>query len=271
MTINMPVQTLFIQSTSKVSLNSRFTQMMNKRKPSNEEFIRPTLKSERAVRYGTLLSDFHPTRDDRITAEAIQRNGRSLKSRLGRPNRSSSSPAKRYSFWDNDKYEKRTSGNFARTMKRTNDRGWSGRPWTNPSGRFRNNRDGASQGHPLDPLNYNSERRLIFSKKRTFNPRRTYRSNRNFGGYRRRPYTTGRGYRGGANTIYRGNNERNLQSKLDSDLQNYFSKSSNFAKRQLDDEIDVYMMNTKHYLDKSIDEYMKAKKNFIKVSNKSRQ
>ena len=43
----MPVQTLFIQSTSKVSLNSRFTQMMNKRKPSNEEFIRPTLKSER--------------------------------------------------------------------------------------------------------------------------------------------------------------------------------------------------------------------------------
>ena len=47
MTINMPVQTLFIQSTSKVSLNSRFTQMMNKRKPSNEEFIRPTLKSER--------------------------------------------------------------------------------------------------------------------------------------------------------------------------------------------------------------------------------
>ena len=47
MTINMPVQTLFIQSTSKVSLNSRFTQMMNKRKPSNEEFIRPTSKSER--------------------------------------------------------------------------------------------------------------------------------------------------------------------------------------------------------------------------------
>ena len=43
----MPVQTLFIQSTSKVSLNSRFTQMMNKRKPSNEEFIRPTSKSER--------------------------------------------------------------------------------------------------------------------------------------------------------------------------------------------------------------------------------
>lgn len=68
----MPVQTLFIQSTSKVSLNSRFTQMMNKRKPSNEEFIRPTSKSERAVRYGTLLSDFHPTRDDRITAEPIQ-------------------------------------------------------------------------------------------------------------------------------------------------------------------------------------------------------
>jgi len=271
MTINMPVQTLFIQSTSKVSLNSRFTQMMNKRKPSNEEFIRPTSKSERAVRYGTLLSDFHPTRDDRITAEPIQRNGRSLKSRLGKPNRSSSSPAKRYSFWDNDKYEKRTSGNFARTMKRTSERGWSGRPWTS---RFRKNRDGANQGHPLDPLNYNSERQLIFSKKRTFNPRRTYRPNRStFGSYRRKPYNFGRGYRGGGNTnntIYR-RNERNLQSKLDSDLQNYFSKSSNFAKRQLDDEIDVYMMNTKHYLDKSIDEYMKAKKNFIKVSSKSRQ
>ena len=40
----------------------------------------------------------------------FKRNGRSLKSRLGKPNRSSSSPAKRYSFWDNDKYEKRTTG-----------------------------------------------------------------------------------------------------------------------------------------------------------------
>ena len=60
-------------------------------------------------------------------------------------------------------------------------------------------------------------------------------------------------------------NERNIQSKLDSDLKNYFSKSSNFAKRQLDDEIDVYMMNTKHYLDKSIDEYMKAKKELYQI------
>ena len=49
-------------------------------------------------------------------------------------------------------------------MKRTSERGWSGRPWTS---RFRKNRDGANQGHPLDPLNYNSERQLIFSKKRS--------------------------------------------------------------------------------------------------------
>ena len=49
-------------------------------------------------------------------------------------------------------------------MKRTSERGWSGRPWTS---RFRKNRDVASQGHPLDPLNYNSERQLIFSKKRS--------------------------------------------------------------------------------------------------------
>ena len=50
-------------------------------------------------------------------------------------------------------------------MKRTSERsGWSGRPWTS---RFRKNRDGASQGHPLDPLNYNSERQLLFSKKRS--------------------------------------------------------------------------------------------------------
>ena len=104
---------------------------------------------------------------------------------------------------------------------------------------------------------------FVFS---AFNPRRTYRSNRStYGSYRRKPYNFGRGYRGGGardrnnNAVYR-RNDRNLQSKLDSDLQNYFSKSSNFAKRQLDDEIDVYMMNTKHYLDKSIDEYMKAKK-----------
>ena len=55
-------------------------------------------------------------------------------------------------------------GNFARTMKRTSERGWGGRPWTS---RFRKNRDEASQGHPLDPLNYNSERQLIFSKKRS--------------------------------------------------------------------------------------------------------
>ena len=49
-------------------------------------------------------------------------------------------------------------------MKRTSERGWGGRPWTS---RFRKNRDEASQGHPLDPLNYNSERQLIFSKKRS--------------------------------------------------------------------------------------------------------
>ena len=108
---------------------------------------------------------------------------------------------------------------------------------------------------------------FVFS---AFNPRRTYRSNRStYGSYRRKPYNFGRGYRGGGasrnnNAVYR-RNDRNLQSKLDSDLQSYFSKSSNFAKRQLDDEIDVYMMNTKHYLDKSIDEYMKAKKEIYQI------
>ena len=55
-------------------------------------------------------------------------------------------------------------------------------------------------------------------------------------------------------------NTRLQKSNLDHDLDMYFSKTSSYRKRMLDNEIDGYMSSTKQRLDRSIDDYMASKK-----------
>jgi len=231
-----------IQSTSKVSLNSRFTQlMMGRKSPNNNN--QDNSKSDRVI-------------IDRTHSKTSVWNG----GRLGQPN-FKQGPRRFSSFWDKPQESNRIGYSWKKQMKRTD------HTWDRYSRRTRNDKTRSNQGHPLDPLNYNSERRILTPQFRTYHNRRHqrpfFRSAHRYVANTR----NSRRFRPYANHANRGRygnrferNPRLQKSNLDHDLDMYFSKTSNYRKRMLDNEIDGYMSSTKQRLDRSIDDYMASKK-----------
>jgi len=270
MTINfLTTPMIKISSTSTLSLNSRFTDMMDKRSKSGKAGRKavfdsdyedlddePVVKTERAVHYGSRDDDYHEPRSYRSYRQKFNR----LRGRIGRPNSQRDQKSKRYSYWEDRQEERRRPriddrrrGNYGyewdKTFKRTDPRVWK------RSRRDRNRRyDG---GHPLDPLNYQTEERIVHYKRNRGGNRHNNYRHRNRYNYRR---SYRRQYRNNRNSSPdRRSSVRGDRRSLDDDLDSYFSQSERHSRKRLDSDLDGYMKKSKKGLDKTIDQYMSAK------------
>lgn len=218
------------------------------------------VKQERNVHYGT---------HDEHSRKRYRKFNR-LRGRIGRPN----SERQRHSYWDDDREERhrrddRRRGNYGyewdKTFKRTDPRQWK------RSRRDRYNRR-HNDGHPLDPLKYHQEDRIVhFTRHRGGNYNRNYRNHRhhhhrhnqqnhhryNYRRYHRRSVKN--------NNSGRQPQERHERRSLDNDLDSYFSTSERHSRKRLDTDLDGYMNKTKKGLDRTIDLYMSDAANTKKV------
>jgi len=268
MTITFPTA-LKISSTSSVSLNSRFTQMMDKRSKTVPKSVERKavfdsdyedvdeqidVKQERNVHYGT---------HDENSRKRYRKFNR-LRGRIGRPNSERKREPQRHSYWDDreERYRRddRRRGNYGyewdKTFKRTDPRQWK------RSRRDRYKRGNNDGGHPLDPLKYHQEDRTVhFNRHRGGN----YNNRHNFRNHRHQRYSYRRNYRRNNNQQqHRRSPERNERRSLDNDLDSYFSTSERHSRKRLDTDLDGYMDKSKKGLDRTIDQYMSATKKTVK-------
>lgn len=258
-----------VQSTSRVSLNDRFTGLMKSRvddryvneHPRNEhpthhqkqyqqkqqQYHQQQQQPPQGYHRPTAITDIPKHRRQRATeryddhSPIQQRNRYNVHNRVGQKNFPGRVRKKYTSFWDTDRqgnsdYDYRP---IAATSNYRNRSQYSryryGRSFQTPYQR-------TGFGHPLDRL----QRYRVTE--------RTQR-NKNVAPDRRWGY----GQHGYRNKVH-GN--RNV---LDRDLDRYMRRSNRYNRTKLDDDMDSYMSHTKHHLDRSIDEYMSNGKKTRKI------
>jgi len=236
-----------VPSTSRVSLNDRFTGLMKSR--ASSDYHRKS--SRNTVPVTDRYSQNYPTakrseplysRRDRAVERypenerPVQRSRHNVHQRVGQRNFPGRIRKKYNSYWETERARTRLNDfRGARYSKFGRQRPY--RPTRQVLRR-------SNFGHPLD--------RMQETQRYEKRPARNFRSYKQTNTGRRR------------NNFRFGNNDRN-RNVLDRDLDQYMMKSNRYNKSRLDDDIDQYMSKSKKGLDRSIDEYMKDARKMQKM------